>query len=725
MVAYDKLTEEIQRSCIRLNDELIFSPQKYQEDYFVHIEIPSTSKFFRISRSEYLFISLLDGRTSFSSALATSSQSLGENAIDEDKCTQLILWLLENGMATVAGAAPAIISSQSPTKPSEHWLRKVNPFWTKLSFGNPSSLLLFVGKYLAWIFHPIAILISVAILFVATLLGLSHFDQLLASSKSILAPENMLVAVILWIVLKVIHELAHALVCQRLGGTVRESGVIMILFAPMAYVDVSSSWRLKCRWYRIAVAAAGIYAELCIAAICVCLWFLSDSEFAKQQLMNVVIMSGIATLLFNANPLMRFDGYFILSDLLQIPNLYSSGIDAFRRHMNWLFLGKKPQRSRTELARRPVFIAIYGYLAMAWKVIVCIGLAISASVMFQGLGLVLAGVGVLCWTAKPLTAIVKTLVRAKTKRPQAVVRAFAVTGVGFGLLCFAWLAMPNPFSVRCPCIISFEDSAKVRADSAGFVKRVLVVNGQSVEKGTPLLELSNLQLMSEIEQLQAELKFHETKQRIAIQQGDAAKAQMAASDYEATASALSTRQKESDNLVLCAPNSGRVISLHLDQLRDQYVNEGDHLLTIGNEATKEVVVLIAPDEASVTSELVGQSLQIEIGSRRRMHATIVRLDPKASLAVLQPKLISTHGGSLPVKPAAVTQGADSQLEFVTPQVQAIAKVKKIASENLVAGERGMAVVGSKSSTLGIFLYEKINRWLRKQMDHAADVSQKN
>ena len=145
-----------------------------------------------------------------------------------------------------------------------------------------------------------------------------------AGSAGILAPGNWWSLAAAWFVLKLGHEISHAAVCKKYGGTVREMGLIFILFAPVAYVDVTSCWRFSSKWHRIHTAAAGMYAELFLAALAVFGWS-AESAVVQHLLHNVVFMASLTTILFNANPLMRFDGYYLLTDLVDVPNLYSQG----------------------------------------------------------------------------------------------------------------------------------------------------------------------------------------------------------------------------------------------------------------------------------------------------------------------------------------------------------------------------------------------------------------
>ena len=169
-----------------------------------------------------------------------------------------------------------------------------------------------------------------------------HSQRLSESTSGVLAVGNWLWLGVAWVGLKVLHECGHAVACKRLGGEVREAGVIFVLLAPLAYVDVTSTWRLRSKWARIQVAAAGMYVELFVAALATLVWARTPTSVLNQVCLNVMTTAGVMTVLFNANPLMRFDGYYIVSDLLELPNLYTQGQQYVAYLCRWLFFGIWP-----------------------------------------------------------------------------------------------------------------------------------------------------------------------------------------------------------------------------------------------------------------------------------------------------------------------------------------------------------------------------------------------
>ena len=716
MVVYDRLSSELKRCHVQLKDELIFVPQTFGDATYYHIEIPSTSKFFKIGYAEYVFMSLLDGETSFAHALAISSQTLGAEAVSERQATQTLFWLLENGLAAATDASVGLHSNGEAKQPL--W-QKMNPFWMKIPLGKPDKWIDGCTAVLGWVFHPAAVLISLLTMFFALMSLATHWDRFTASAGAIFSSSNWFWMLITWVILKILHEFAHAIVCKKFGGTVKETGIIFILFAPLAYVDVTSSWRFKSRWHRIAVAVAGMYVELLVAAVCLIFWCATRDELLAYHLINVVMLASISTLIFNANPLMKFDGYFILSDLLGIPNLYQEGSKAVSRCLNWIFYGQQEEESRREIQHWRLFITGYGFACMFWKVLIFAGLSIAAAFMFGGWGMLIVMFGAVSSAVVPLGRLLKDLSTRFMHRPESILRAGVVSAMLVLLVASSWWLVPNSFVARNPCVVDYRDSAKIRAYSAGFIAEIFVVDGQAVELGQPLLRMENRELESDVAQLKARLKQREVEERIAKNSGDPTAALVARKDRFATREMLQEKEAEYDRMLVRSPIAGSVVARDLERKNGTYFQRGDFLLSVGNDADKEIVISISAKNVTSVRELVGKLIPIELGSRRKIMATVSRVDPLASTKLREPKLASPNGGTLAVKPIdSDTASEGERFELLKPRFHVVAQISPESSRDLFCGERGMAILASNAPTVGKWAYTNVENWLTQLTENA-------
>jgi len=309
----DISTVELSRTRLKLRDDLLFVPQQYSGETFYHVEVKTAAEYYRIGYAEYVFVSLLNGRTSFAEALAVASQQLKDKALSQTQAMSVYSWLLDNGLGAFSDAdtsASGASSAVRSTSEGTFW-KKFNPLWMKISLGSPESVLRSLNPLAGWIFSGPATVAGLMLMAIAGLMLRSNWEQFSAATANVIARDNWLWLFAAWAGLKVFHELAHGLVCYRYGGTIRETGVIIAFLAPLAYVDASSSWSFRSRWHRIHTALAGVHTELLIASLAMIAWTQCESPVLRHLLQNTIMMASLSTLLFNLNPLMKFDGYYL------------------------------------------------------------------------------------------------------------------------------------------------------------------------------------------------------------------------------------------------------------------------------------------------------------------------------------------------------------------------------------------------------------------------------
>jgi putative peptide zinc metalloprotease protein len=538
---------------------------------------------------------------------------------------------------------------------------------------------------------------------------MSHWTKFMASAATVLTPHNWLWMVLAWLLLKIIHELSHALACKYHRGEVRDTGVIFILLAPMAYVDVTSCWRFPSRWQRIHVAAAGMVAELVVAAIAAITWVYVDSSIVHHLLFNVIVMASLSTLLFNANPLMRFDGYYILADLLKIPNLATDGSRSLKNLAARILFGEKRQPLQI-LGYRRWFVCGYGFAAAAWRLLICVSLVTAASVLLHGAGLLLAVVGVVSWFGMPLWKFGVDLQRRLHEKRPSFVRATVMGTALAAAFAAILLWVPWPGAMKAPVVVDYSDQSVVRSSAAGFVQRVHVVDGQSVEAGQLLVELYNDELEAQRRELEIAIEQGRVRHRVAVGQQHGAEAQIAVRNLQATEERLVEIFRQSEGLEVRAPVAGRIVARNLKQSLGTYVQDGAEILTVADEARKELVMSVGQEEIDAIMPYVGGRTPFRIGGRLARAGTLDRLDPRASTALPHPAMSASVGGSL-----AVTQQDDTSqtnMQLVEPRFRGVITLSPEVCRDLGAGEQGYAVLGLRQESIGEFAWVQFHRWFQ-------------
>lgn len=708
-------TRDLLHSRIRLNDGLMFRPDRTGDRVWYQIEDTAQQRFFCIGLPEYTFVSLLDGDTSPAEAISLTARALGPDALTEEQAVSILLWLQESGLASgVDGNATS--GSAARDRSLKKQMERLNPFWMKIPLANPDRVVGHLTTVFRWFFSwPAACLVT--LLCATALLILSgQWEEFGRSSRSILSKDNWLWLMGVWLILKLIHESAHAIACRRLGAAVPETGVILILLAPLAYVDVTSSLKFRSKWQRIQIAAAGMYTEITLGSLALILWSFTSAELPRHLLHNVVIMASVTTILFNANPLMRFDGYYILSDLLEIPNLYSRGTQAVKRLARKVLTGRAPAVQQSDSGLTGWLITAYGLAALVWRVLVCVSLLIAASVLFHGLGVILTAVGILLWVGRPLLQGLRSARRMLRVQAAEFLRASAIATALLLLAGGLLFLLPWPTSRVAPGFVEYRDLAVVRAAGPGFIRDIHVIDGQYVEAGDILLEVENRELAVEVGDLQAAIRQSRLRYDRSLREHDAATAQVEDEDRAALENRLADKQKQLNALTVHAPVSGIVMARSLRWRPDTYVQEGDELIAVGPDAELEFHASVAETDAD--------QLQPDDPVRIRLrglsvNARIRTIAPRASRIPAHESLIATNGGPLPVRTRS-EQDDGSDFELITPRITVECRFEDPAPKRLSSGFEGSAALSSLEATrLGPMLYRVASRFVRTQLENGS------
>ena len=715
-------TVEIGNVAPCLRNDLKFTLQKHGQDVCYCVEDPLNSKFYRIGIPEYVFLSLLDGTTTIQDAVRHTAQHLGAEAFNEREAAAICKWAIDNQLAhTSASRQVDRLFDVGRKHVVQKRLQWINPILIRLPLLKPDNLVKVLTKHLGWMVSGFAFSIWLIVGIVAVFQLFTHWSEFTSASVAALSPGNRWWLLATWITLKVIHEAAHAVTCKRYGGKVREAGILLIVFAPIPYVDVTSSWQFPSKWQRIFTAAAGMYAELFCAACAAIIWLHYDGLMVRQIAYNVMLTATFMTLLFNANPLMRFDGYYILSDLLEIPNLYPLGQQYTRHLAGRFFLGSKTQLPNWT-ASKSAIIKIYGLLAFVWRLFVFACIVIAAATLFSGLGIALAMVSVALWIGFPLVKLVKQFfAEDSVERPKLL--RFAAVVSSTATVLFLILMLPEPGGVRAPAVVKFAPLHAVRAPHAGFVEAVSVHGGETVRPSQPLARIGNYELEREavelkiaIEQSNLRTRLYRDRQEIAAVQAEKESRLALQAEYD-------QRQAQLARALLTAPETGTILSPNVHELPGRYVQEGEELLTIGEESSKELELSISQEDVDFFRQFVGETVLVSLRSPgiRSIRCHLTRIDPRGSHAITHDAFSAVSGGPIAVQPIQA-RGSDVEVEtdweFAEPRFSGTVKLSSAQSTMLKAGQTATVRVLSHRGTLGQFLYRTVSKWFRHRIDQA-------
>jgi putative peptide zinc metalloprotease protein len=453
----------------------------------------ATEKFFRVSEYEYRVLKALDGTVSIEQAVEKlKSQGyfyeLADAKLVMSKAEQLGLLLnTRYGTSEFQATAKKRMDSQKRTK------QLSGVYFRYIPLFNPDNFLertlwvfdLFVNKYTATF---MLLLLPVALYFVVT--GVESFKSVYLFFFNF---NNLL---ILWTAIalsKLIHEFAHAYTAKHYGIRVPEMGVGILMFFPVLYSNVTDAWQLGDRRQRMAIAGAGIIAEAVIAILATFVWTFTKPGIVNSLAFYMMAMSFVSTLLFNGNPLMKFDGYFVLVDYMQLPNLWAKSMK-YVKHL-WmekvLGLSNYPDPSNTDRERK--IFGVYGFSLFAYRISLYTGIVINVYRQFDKLlGILLGAMAFFLFIVKPVYTGSKTLY---AKRGEIKIkRKGGLVFLGIVVVFIVMLFIPLSSKSIFPCYMASKQVQKLSVPLLTMVRKVFIEQGSVVKKGQILYELDPTQL---------------------------------------------------------------------------------------------------------------------------------------------------------------------------------------------------------------------------------------
>ncbi|HAC90754.1 MAG TPA: hemolysin D, partial [Planctomycetaceae bacterium] len=347
------------------------------------------------------------------------------------------------------------------------------------------------------------------------LVNIQEFRSKLPTFEQFFAAHNWIYLGVTMALVKVLHEFGHGLSCKRYGGECHEMGVMMLVFTPCLYCNVSDSWMLPNKWHRVFIGAAGMYVELALASVATYMWWFSEPGMFNFLCLSVMFICSVSTVVFNGNPLLRFDGYYILMDILEIPNLRQKATEILKRWFQKNCLGLElqenpflPQRSKGWFALYTVasviyrWVVVYSIMIFLIKVLEPYGL--------QALGRIVAFTGLVGMVVKPAWDIIKFFrIPGKASKMKRKNMTISLAVAGLILALSVWL--PLPYHVRCAAEIQPQDSQQVFAMVPGRLVQFYKRPGDAVQAGDVIAQLDNVEERTQLAQYQGELNEAKVK----------------------------------------------------------------------------------------------------------------------------------------------------------------------------------------------------------------------
>jgi len=728
---------------IRMRPDLEIRAQQFQGRNCWVVKDPLAAKYYRFEAEELAMLRMLDGHNSAADIQRRFESAFAPQRIDIAEIQRLIGMLHRSGLviADALGQGSQLLTRRRERRVQETVDFLVNLLAIRLRGVDPDRFLSALNRSFGWLFHPLALLAGLLFGISSLLLLFTQFETLqarLPALEEFFSPRNGLLLAIVLAGTKIAHELGHGLSCKRYGGECHELGVMFLVFMPCLYCNVSDAWMVRGKWRRAMIGAAGMYVELLLASACSYLWWFSQPGLLNTVCLDIMFICSVSTLLFNANPLMRYDGYYILADLLEIPNLRQKGADLISACCTaWLFgAGRSldpllPQRHRFSFAAFAAASTVYRWLVtlsilgFLYKMLVPYELAV--------IGHILAFASLASLIAQPAWRITKFL-QVPGRFQQMRKTRFAAAVILSAALLATVLAVPLPYRVVCDAIALPADAASIYVEAAGTLEQIHARPGMTLREGEPIVTLANIEMRLTLEKLCGERRLRGTRV-LSVQQRALAGDERAAAEIETLRESLrmieqQIAQVEQDTrrLRIVAPRDGCLIPVALrpaapadtGQLAawngsaleprntGAFLQTGTPVCQVGDPSRLRVVLAI--DQREFPFVEPGQSVQLLLPGRcgTTIEGKIDRVsnDPMRNAALA---LTTKGGGQLESRTdsAGIERPVNTTFQADLPIVR--------AAQDVPPGTTAIAIVRAGRQSIGQRLWRFVVHTFRVEM----------
>lgn len=627
-------------------------PHTYRGQRWYVLQDSTGGRYHRLSPGAYGFVSRMDGKLTVQQLWDDACRIGGDTIPTQDEVVELMMQLHSNDLlhCDVTPDAAELFERYSKRRKLKwkQWITQ--PMSLRIPLINPDYFLTRWAHRLTWVFGTAGVLLWLAVVLPSLVLAGQNWDELTVNmSDHVLATSNLLVLALVFPIVKAFHELGHGFATKVWGGAVHEMGLMFLMFAPVPYVDASAASTFRSKRQRAVVGAAGMLVELFLAALAMYVWVLVEPGVVRAIAFNVMLIAGISTVIVNGNPLLRYDGYYILSDLIEIPNLGQRG----QRYLVYLsdryLFGAKELESPDETLSEKRWLAGYTIASWFYRVFVTVSIILFVADKFFIFGVLMAIWGAFGLFIMPLWKAGKHLQESPTLHRYRA-RAIKISVAFIATILLLGTLVPVPLRTQAEGVVWLPDQAMVRSGVNGTFKRWLVAPGSQVRKGMPLLLMEDPLLTSEL--AVARSKVAEAQARFNTEQfGDSVQAEVMLQQLEYEKRALERANERYARLVIRSEIDGVLTVPNSQDMEGKYFKKGELLGYILDRQQLIAKVAVMQDNIDlVRKRLKSVELRFADAIPDAYRVSVLREVPSASNELPTAALSPNGGGQIPVDP---------------------------------------------------------------------------
>ena len=657
---------------VRLRPHARIHRHEYRGLAWFVIEDPASGRAHRVSPAAREVLALLNGERTLAQIHAEGVRRLGDGAPTADELVALVGTLYRADLAT-ADARPDLEELAARGERMRRMrLRQyfMNPLALRFPLLDPDRFLARLARAIApvppaiWVVGWLAAVVAGAAIAASNWATLSN-----GFVDRVFSAENLFLLWFCYPVVKLLHEIGHGIVIRRLGGQVHEMGLMLLVLIPVPYVEASAAAAFPSKRARMLVGAAGVMTELFLAGIAMVVWALVEPGMVRAVCFNVAAIAGISTLLFNGNPLLRFDGYYVLADWLEIPNLgqRSNALLGYlvQRHAFGLRDALSPATAPGEAA----WLLAYGLASFCYRLFILVSIVLLVASKYFFVGVLLAIWGAALMIVRPLAmgawyvAAAPGLAGQRRRAIAATLSALAIAGI------FLFL-VPAPQWTRAEGVVWVPEQAQVRAETGCWVRAVTSVPGARVSKGEPLIDCEDPELATNVRVLEAQLAELQSRD-MAYFVASRLHLDMVRQEIAHTEAKLADARRRLAGLTLRSPVAGVFVMDRPGDAPGRYAKRGELLAYVLEDGPGIVRAVIEQDDVDLVRAAT-RAVAIKPADRiaETIPATIRREIPGASDRLPSAALAMPGGGRFGLDPRSMVDADSAERpKILTPVFQ--------------------------------------------------------
>ena len=691
----------------KLRKDVQIVAQTFRGKRFYVLQDPISLQYFRIGETGRSIVMQFDGEKLLGDIHTDLKVELVEDAPGFDELARFV-FSLRNANLLVADADSEQFLKRVEKKKRQRVLSTATNFlFIRIPLLDPDRFLTKTHRYVSWLFSWPVFIVGLIVVIAALVKVVLHAEELLKPVNAVLAPTNLPLLWVSFVLVKVCHELGHAYSAKHYGSEVHRMGILFLVFMPCFYVDVTPVWAFERKRPKVLVGMAGMMVELFIAALAVFLWLSLEAGPLRTIAFNIIFVASVSTILFNANPFLRYDGYYILSDMVEMPNLRTRSSQYLLHLIKRYALGIRQLPPPVEKSER-VGLVLYAIAATIVRTMVVCLIIFKIAGRFFVIGMGIALVTAAVWLLVPLgKAFHYLFISPQTFNVRARAAVLVISGVALVVLLTGFLGLPQ--RATAPCVVEADQEEVLRAKWPGFLREIAVVDGQQVAAGDVIAVAENDQLAFDLVRITSDIResvarlgqLRTISDRVAEAQAEEYRLEMLRKEQDVL------RQRMND-LTIRSPISGCVIAPGLDKSKGTFVQIGQALVRIASMESLSLQVVLDGDSVSdverYQEKLVGVRFRTQPG--KTIKGRIRKISREATTQA-PPRAVTNLAGG----PVLIDRSSPEQARTLLPWFKVEVELDDDGRRELRLGATGTAKFELESASLA----QQVYWWVRKRL----------